>query len=74
MQYYLTSPDFEGEALLGEQSFKNFWAEQPVWNNFRTLINSDDIEFPNLEITRSDGTILSVSEFLTEIKDLTIVD
>lgn len=78
MQYYLLAPgdtehDTMNEAnLLGEASFKNFWAGTAL----RTLMSVVDTQPEVLEafrIVTERGKVLTISQFLEEIRTLKVL-
>ena len=78
MQYYLMGPgDTEQDALneanlLGEASFKHFWAG----TGLRTLMQIVEAEPEVLEVLKivnQRGEVLTVADFLSEIKNLKVL-
>lgn len=78
MTYYILLPDdnesdtmFEGN-VLGETSFKNFWAGQGL-TTLMKLVDKQPELLPETRIVKQDGTKLTVERFLTEISKLKII-
>lgn len=78
MQYYLMAPgDTEQDAmneanLLGEASFKNFWAGTALRNLMKVVETKPEL-LVLLKIVTEKGKVLTIAQFLEEIKSLKIL-
>jgi hypothetical protein len=78
MQYYLMAPgDTEQDAmneanLLGEASFKNFWAGTAL-RTLMIIVETQPEVLEALKIVTEKGKVLTIAQFLEEIKSLKIL-
>jgi len=78
MQYYLMAPgdteqDTLNEAnLLGEASFNHFWAGTALRNLMRVVETKPEL-LVLLKIVNEKGKVLTIAQFLEEIKSLKIL-
>jgi hypothetical protein len=78
MQYYLMAPgDTEQDALneanlLGEASFKHFWAGTALRNLMKVVETKPEL-LVLLKIVNEKGKVLTIAQFLEEIKSLKIL-
>ena len=72
MEYFLIHKDQPTEYLLiGTKSFDSFWPDQGL-RALMNIVEKVPEKIPQIEVKTSSGKVLSISEFLENIKNLRV--
>tara|TARA_R110000737_G_scaffold43064_4_gene63624 strand:- start:437 stop:667 length:231 start_codon:yes stop_codon:yes gene_type:complete len=72
MEYFLIHKDQPTEYLLiGTKSFDSFWPDQGL-RALMNIVEKVPEKIPQIEVKTSSGKVLSISEFLENIRNLRV--
>ena len=72
MEYFLIHKDQPADYLLiGTKSFDSFWPDQGL-RALMNIVEKVPEKIPQIEVKTSSGKVLSISEFLENIRNLRV--